>query len=175
MRQQSLDKLTTVALNLERQAVNYDRQHSLPSGLVFDQYLFPQRHNRLADYTAETIETIDELKKAVTASNNDEAAYLIELIENQLEAVIKFLHHPTPDKMPETRTSLYNELHQLKIWEQRLAAMVSQKRQHFYTVKTSNAESELLATEKRLQRCQNAIEKLQHQLPDLEVNHPDSQ
>jgi primosomal replication protein N'' len=172
MKNTTIQKLATLTQTLKRQAKAFDSQYPAQSRMAFDDWLFNHSHRFLMPYFDEIEHNIADLTACAKQQQRDEVEYLSEIVENQLGAIIKLLHNPVSEYKARKTTTLYDELHQLKVWEARLTRLVSEKKHEFFAAgRNANAESRLLATEQRLKRCQDAIQKLQSQLPDLEQNH----
>ena len=166
-----VNKLSALSQTLKIQAQTFDQNNPPRSKMAFDDWVFNHSHRVLTPYFSEIEHNIAELSRCVDLQQVEEVEYLGEIVENQLSAVIKLLHNPVALYQAKPTTTLYDELHQLKVWEARLTTLVSTKRQEFHRFgRTPHAESALLATEQRLLRCQRAIEQLKNKLPEREEN-----
>jgi primosomal replication protein N'' len=176
MKTATLQKLTALTQTLKLQARAFDKQYPAQSRMAFDDWLFNQSHRFLTPYFTEIEHNIAELATCAKQQQLEEVTYISEIVENQLGAVIKLMHHPVTEFNRGSSTTLYDELHQLKVWEARLTRLVAEKKQEYFAAgRNANAETRLLATEQRLKRCQVAIEQLQKKLPNLEKNQEQNQ
>ncbi|MGC9461625.1 primosomal replication protein [Vibrio genomosp. F10] len=175
--------LKPILEQLAHQAAQLDRSRGEHHKPLFDERLF-HCHGRLlvpcVSETQSTFKTIirEEQAKKLTA---DRAEFLSERLLAQISAIQRELSTQGIRKSEPKHSSyyrkpinaLYQELAQHQEWEIRLRDMVIEKQLELSQAPSfhqQQAQQSLLATEQRLQRCQEAKLKIEKQITFREKN-----
>lgn len=167
---QKLEQMKFDAAHLDRQR----GEHHLP---LFDSSLFTCRSRFLTPCVEEATATFsaierEQQQKLLTAQR---AEYLTERLLAQISAIQRELStsHFRKDEPKHSSyyrkpiSQLYQELSQHKEWERRLMDMVLDKHKALEQAagfNRSNAQRAVLQTEQRLERCRQAIIKIEKQI-----------
>lgn len=167
---QNLEQMKFDAAHLDRQR----GEHHLP---LFDSSLFTCRSRLLTPCVDEAIATFDaiEREKAHKLLTTQRAEYLTERLLAQISAIQRELStsHFRKDEPKHSSyyrkpiSQLYQDLSQHKEWERRLMDMVLDKHKALEEAagfNRSHAQQAVLKTEQRLERCRQAIIKIEKQI-----------
>lgn len=178
-----ISQLSTTLDELALQAAAVDRkrgEHHLP---LFDERLFASRSKLLVPCVKETQSTLDSIVREEAAGKLTamRAEYLSEKLLSQISAIQRELATTKIRKQePKHRSyfqkpinELYQHLSQHQDWERRLMEMVRDKElalQYAPPFQQQAAQQDLIATEQRLKRCQEAKLKIENQITYRERN-----
>ncbi|RTZ15657.1 prepilin peptidase [Vibrio aquaticus] len=181
-----MSKIKQLQSTLEELAVNatsLDRQRGEHHLTLFDERLFQCKAKLLVPCVKETQSTLQSLIQEEEAGKltTVRAEYLTERLLAQISAVQRELA-TTKIRKNEPKhkryfqrpiNELYQQLSQHQDWERRLIEMVQGKEmalQYAPPFQQQSAQQELLATEQRLKRCQEAKLKIEKQITYRERN-----
>ncbi|WP_428776055.1 primosomal replication protein PriC [Vibrio sp.] len=179
-----LSQLTARLEQLAQQAAAIDRQRGEQNNPLFDEILFSCRSKLL-------VPCVDEAKSTCAAISRESdagmltaarAEYLTERLLAQISAIqreisTQEIRRREPKQSGYGRkpiNQLYQDLAQHQDWERRLQDMVREKElavEHAAGINKASAQQALLATEKRLQRCQAAKHRIEKQITYRERKH----
>ncbi|EDP59042.1 primosomal replication protein [Vibrio sp. AND4] len=179
----NIKQLSENLTQMSNQAAVLDRQRGEHHVYLFDERLFHCRSRLLTPCVKEANTTLDTIIREqdegkLTALR---AEYLTERLVAQITAIQREISTTKIRKGEIKHRShfrkpinlLYQELAQHQEWARRLREMVLEK-QHAVEVAPSFARAEaqkvLIATEKRLERCEAALLKLENQITHREKN-----
>ncbi|MBU2897840.1 primosomal replication protein [Vibrio hepatarius] len=178
-----LSELSNLLAQLESQAKLKDQKYGEHHQALFDQSLFRCQAKQLHPYVNEAQSTLDRLAAQLKSGTETvhQAHYLSEKLICQIDAIKKELssfqvrqqeHHiPSPKQSDLNR--LYQHLAQHHEWELSLKNMVSQYEQEYRNAtgrEKALASQKLTATQRRLQRCQQAKLKIEKHITYKERN-----
>ncbi len=167
-----LYRFDKLLVSLKTQAQQFDNQNQATLSQAFDKQLFVHTHSKLSGYVSDSQITLQKLKKSNQDNQIAQSTHFAEVLENQINAIVMILKRHQSQNVAMEASSFYDQLNQLKVWEQRLIQMVHQRAHELdHSVNKASAEQQLLLTEQRLRRCQHAITQVHKQLPNLEHNH----
>lgn len=178
-----INVLSDLLVQIESEANHRDQQYGEHHQPLFDQTLFHCQSKRLLPYTEEAKQTFAmlEAQLKIKPYSSSKVQYLSDKLICQLDALKKELssfqvrQRDTTGKGSKRNSldTLYQDLAQHQKWEQQLKAMVSQSEQE-YSQTTGNdkalAFQKLEATQRRLQRCQQAKLRIEKHLTYKERN-----
>ncbi|WP_047045242.1 primosomal replication protein [Vibrio mexicanus] len=168
---------------LAQQAAQLDRQRGEHHQPLFDERLFHCKARLLVPCVQETKATFDTIIREEKANRLTalRAEHLTEQLTAQISAIQRELStqsirqnepkHASYYRKP--ISDLYQELAQHQEWERRLKEMVVEKRyalEQAPAFHQQQAQKALLATEQRLERCQESKLKLEKQITFREKN-----
>lgn len=134
----------------------------------FDKKLFATHSTQLKDYLLEVRENMDKLQHSVELARTDQVAFLAEKLVEQLAALQRELAttdlRKSEKQQPEAE-NFYQKLATHQDYERRLQAMIND-RESQHAVQTTlvgqqKLQREILALEGRLQRCKQALTRLE--------------
>lgn len=166
---------------------------------LFSEHLFRVRSPKFASYVNEVSQRFDELKKHVTLNNNQIIDSLITLLEQQISSIRNAIHsneviHTNIDKIVKEKgvenskqvnqakeslpslNSLYQKLSKHHDFERRLIVMFNERKSISSTFDIDSQEyqksqSEVIAIQHRLVRCQNAISVIEKELRVIQQHY----
>ncbi|MDC5848216.1 primosomal replication protein [Vibrio europaeus] len=181
-----MSKVKQLQSTLEQLAINaaaLDRQRGEHHLALFDERLFRCKAKLLVPCVKETQSTLDSIMREEDAGKLTamRAEYLTERLLAQISAIQRELATTTIRKNEPKHSSyfrkpineLYQHLAQHQDWERRLMEMVREKElalQYAPPFQQQSAQQALMATEQRLQRCQEAKLKIEKQITYRERN-----
>ena len=134
----------------------------------FDKKLFATHSTQLKDYLLEVRANMDKLQRSVEQARAEQVAFLAERLVEQLAALQRELAtkelRKSERQQPEAE-NFYQKLATHQDYERRLQAMIND-RENQHAVQTTLAgqqklQREILALEGRLQRCRQALIRLE--------------
>ncbi|AIJ09390.1 MULTISPECIES: primosomal replication protein PriC [Edwardsiella] len=138
----------------------------------FDRALFLTHGTRLKDYLQETRDNFTALQRAVGAGQRQQVAFLAERLLAQMAALqreqaTQTLRRQEPQRA-ESAGDLYQELARHQDYERRLQTMVRERELRLAACQTlaqqQQIQRELAAMEGRLQRCRQALRRIEKQI-----------
>ena len=134
----------------------------------FDRKLFVTHSTQLKDYLLEVQENMDKLQHCVEQARTDQVAFMAEKLVEQLAALQRELATSElrkKERQPPEAENFYQKLATHQDYERRLQAMIND-RENQHAVQTTLAgqqklQREILALEGRLQRCKQALTRLE--------------
>lgn len=135
----------------------------------FDLQLFHCHTTRLGDYLLEVRQTLEQLKQSVRDNRTDSVAWMAERVVLQMGALQRELATQTlrnGEAKPATvQENLYEKLAETQGFERRLRAMIADRESLLATQETlaqqQHIQRELAALEGRLQRCLQALKRME--------------
>lgn len=134
----------------------------------FDNKLFATHSTQLKDYLAETKANLAQLQHSVKVGKTEQVAFIAEKLVAQIAALTRELatwklRESEPQKpAPE---NLYEKLSTHQDYERRLIAMIADRESQLATQTTFDGQQklqkELAAQEGRLQRCRQALSRIE--------------
>lgn len=154
-----IDELATAIAPLAQQRTSQAR---------FDKKLFTTHSTQLKDYLLEVRANMNKLQYSVEQKRTEQVAFLAEKLVEQLAALQRELAtkelRDGERKQPETE-NFYQKLATHQDYERRLQAMINdrenQHAQQTTLVGQQKLQREILALEGRLQRCRQALNRLE--------------
>lgn len=142
----------------------------------FDQQLFHCHTTRLGDYLQEVQQTLQGLKQSVTDNRAERVAWMAERMVLQMGALQRELATQTlrrNEKVPvQPAENLYEKLAEHQDFERRLRAMIADRESLLAVQETlaqqQQLQRELAALEGRLQRCRQALKRIERQIENRE-------
>ncbi|MEN5016475.1 primosomal replication protein [Erwinia sp. Eh17-17] len=144
----------------------------------FDIQLFHCHTTRLGDYLLEVRQTMAQLKQSVKDNRSESVAWMAERVVLQMSALQRELatqklrsseSRPTP-----VRENLYEKLAEHQDFERRLRAMISDRESLLGVQETlvqqQQLQREVAALEGRLQRCLQALKRIERGIENRERN-----
>ena len=179
----NLKQLAQSLEGISKQAAILDRQRGEHHVPLFDERLFSCRSRLLVPCVKETCATLDSIMREKEQNKLTllRADYLTERLVAQISAIQREISTTRLRKGEIKHSShfrkpinvLYQELAQHQEWARRLRQLVIEK-QIAASASTgfnkTEAQNVLLATEKRLERCEAALLKLENQITYREKN-----
>lgn len=134
----------------------------------FDKTLFATHSTQLKDYLLEVRVNMDKLQHSVEQARTDQVAFLAEKLAGQLAALQRELATKglrKSERQPPAAENFYQKLATHQDYERRLQAMIND-RENQHALQTTLAgqqqlQREILALEGRLQRCKQALTRLE--------------
>lgn len=134
----------------------------------FDRKLFATPSTQLKDYLQEVHVNMDKLQSCVEQARADQVSFLAEKLVEQIAALQRELAtkelRQTEQQQPEAE-NFYQKLATHQDYERRLQAMIndreSQHAQQTTLVGQQKLQREILALEGRLQRCRQALVRIE--------------
>lgn len=145
-------------------------------GARFDHQLFHCHTTRLGDYLLEVRQSMAQLKQSVKDQRTERVAWMAERVVTQMGALQRELATQTLRK-GETRAepvgvNLYEKLTEHQDYERRLRAMVADRESQLATRETlaqqQTLQREIAALEGRLQRCLQALKRIERAIEKKE-------
>ena len=138
----------------------------------FDNQLFHNHSTRLGDYLQEIRQTMAQLKQSVQQNQPDRVAWMAERIVLQMSALQRELATRTLRKNEvrpvSVQENLYEKLTQHQDFERRLRAMIADRESLLAVQETlaqqQKIQRELAALEGRLQRCLQALKRIERNI-----------
>ena len=138
----------------------------------FDHQLFHSHSTRLGDYLQETRKTMEQLKQSVQGHHSERVAWMAERIVSQISALQRELSTRSlrkNDYAPVNKAeNLYEKLAQHQDYERRLRAMIADRESLLSVQETlaqqQKIQKELAALEGRLQRCLQALKRIERSI-----------
>lgn len=178
-----ISQLKSTLEELAVQAANLDRQRGEHHLALFDERLFQCKAKLLVPCVKETQSTLQSIVREDEAGKltTIRAEYLTERLLAQVSAIQRELATTKIRKNEPKHKSyfqkpineLYQHLSQHQDWERRLMEMVRDKElalQYAPPFQQQAAQQDLLTTEQRLKRCQEAKLKIEKQITYRERN-----
>ncbi|MDO6705059.1 primosomal replication protein [Photobacterium sp. 1_MG-2023] len=173
-----LSRLSDLVAQLIPQAEALDHQRGESAKALFDHQLFHCRSHFVMPCIREIQQEIQAMQNEQASGrlHRDRAAYVCERILTQIQAIqremaTKQIREAEPKYQVRPQKSLhqlYDDLAQHQDWERRLAAMVKDKAFALEQVTLADQkqplQQQLLALEGRLQRCQQAMAKIEQHI-----------
>ncbi|WP_406704361.1 primosomal replication protein PriC [Sodalis sp.] len=163
--------ITVLGTRLNDLAVRIEAQgHLVVKQSRFDHLLFSTRGNRLGDYLSENRAALAHLTSAVEQGRTERVAWLAQRLTDQMlalsrELATQNLRQAAPAAAPE---DIYARLAEHQDYERRLLAMI---RDHDSLLAAADdlsrarqLQQEIAALEGRLQRCRQALTRLEYQI-----------
>lgn len=170
-------QLTATLEQLAQQAYELDKQRGDNYKPLFDERLFPCKSKRLFPCVEETQITLESILREEKTGQLDSsrAEYLTDKLVAQISAIQREIattgirraepkHHRY---MQSPLNELQQHLAQHCEWERRLIEMVKEKQRKLHSLppfQRVEAEQDLLTTEQRLKRCQEAKRKIENKI-----------
>lgn len=139
----------------------------------FDRALFMTHGTRLKDYLRETRDNFSALQRAVSADQRQQVAFLAERLLAQMAALQReqatgSLRRQEPVQV-ESSGDRYQELARHQDYERRLQIMMRERELHLTNAchtlaQQQQVQRELAALEGRLQRCRQALRRIEKQI-----------
>lgn len=137
----------------------------------FDHLLFITRGNRLGDYLSESRATLSHLTSAVEQGRIERVAWLAQRLTDQMLALSREL---ATQNLRQERSAVapaedvYARLAEHQNYERRLLAMIrdrdSLRAATDDLARARQLQQEIAALERRLQRCRQALSRLEYQI-----------
>ena len=176
-------QLKSLIEELKQQAASVDRTRGEHHQALFDERLFHCKAHLLIPCVMEAKATFDSIVREQESQRltSQRAQYLTDRLLAQIAAIQREISTVSIRKSePKHRSyyrkpinALYQELAQHQEWERRLMEMVRDKElalQYAPPFQQQSAQQALMATEQRLQRCQEAKLKIEKQITYRERN-----
>lgn len=169
---------------LSKTAAEIDSRRGEQRLPLFDERLFGCRSRYLIPCINETKSTLGSIQREEKAGllTSQRAEYLTQMLVAQIEAVQREVatqrirsNEPRPKgSYRKPISDMYQDLAQHQEWERRLGQMVREQEHavnncHSFT-QQQGLQKTLLTTEKRLQRCKDAMKRLEQQITYREQN-----
>ncbi|MFV0575126.1 MAG: primosomal replication protein [Vibrio sp.] len=171
--------------SLAKQAATRDRYKGEHHQPLFDDHLFKCKARLLVPCVQETQNTFQQIIREQEAQRLTpmRAQHLSQQLIAQLEAIQRELATSSirnneikhSSHYRKAISELYQDLSQHQEWEIRLKDLVLQKQHtldHCSSYQRTQAQQDLIATEKRLERCQEAKLKIEKQITFRERHNP---
>ncbi|MGL9722360.1 primosomal replication protein PriC [Sodalis sp. (in: enterobacteria)] len=162
--------ITVLGTRLNDLAVRIEAQgHPVVKQSRFDHLLFSSRGNRLGDYLSESRATLAHLTSAVEQGRTERVAWLAQRLTDQMLALSRELATQNlRQAAPAAPEDIYARLAEHQDYERRLLAMI---RDHDSLLAAADdlsrarqLQQEIAALEGRLQRCRQALTRLEYQI-----------
>ncbi|AYN27300.1 MULTISPECIES: primosomal replication protein PriC [Buttiauxella] len=134
----------------------------------FDRNLFSTHSTQLKDYLSEVQANLAQLQLSVKVGKADQVAYLAEKLVAQIAALqreLATLQMRKNDPQPPVVENLYEKLSTHQDYERRLQTMISDRDSQLAIQTTlvgqQKIQKEIAALEGRLQRCRQAITRIE--------------
>lgn len=142
----------------------------------FDHQLFHGHSTRLGDYLQEVQQTMLQLQQSVQDNRADRVAWMAERVVLQMGALQRELATQTlraSEARPVVeKENLYEKLSQHQEFERRLHAMIADRESLLVMQETQeqqrHLQRELAALEGRLQRCRQALKRIERSIENRE-------
>ncbi|MTD27073.1 primosomal replication protein PriC [Erwinia sorbitola] len=142
----------------------------------FDIKLFHCHTTRLGDYLLEIRQTLEQLKQSVKDNRTESVAWMAERVVMQMSALQRELATQTmrsnESRAAPVKENLYEKLAEHQGFERRLRAMISDRESLLATQETlaqqQQLQRELAALEGRLQRCLQALKRIERGIENRE-------
>ena len=162
-------------LNQLAQAVE-PHSHTRTAQARFDEQLFHCRATRLGDYLTEIRQSLAQLKLSVNGGRPERVAWMAERVVLQMgalqrELATQMLRKNEARSKPASE-NLYEKLATHQEYERRLRAMVADRESLLAACDTfaqqQTLQREIAAFEGRVQRCQQAVKRIERAIEKLE-------
>ncbi|MUL15985.1 primosomal replication protein [Aliivibrio fischeri] len=176
-----MTNFTSIEIMLEqlgKTAAEIDRRRGEQRLPLFDERLFGCRSRYLVPCINEAKATLGSIQREEKTNilTTQRAEYLTQMLVAQIEAIQREVatqrirsNEPRPKgSYKKPISDMYQDLAQHQEWERRLAQMVNDQElainQCYSFSQQQDLQQKLLATEKRLQRCKEAMIRLEQQI-----------
>lgn len=163
---------------LSKTAAEIDRRRGEQRLPLFDERLFGCRSRYLIPCINETKATLESIQREEKANilTTQRAEYLTQMLVAQIEAIQREVatqrirsNEPRPKgSYKKPISDMYQDLAQHQEWERRLSQMTREQESAVNNCHSFSQQQELqrtlLTTEKRLQRCKEAMKRLEQQI-----------
>lgn len=169
-----LQQLDTQLAQLARAVEPHANQRTAKAR--FDHQLFHGHSTRLGDYLLEVQQTMTQLKQSVQDNRAERVAWMAERVVLQMGALQRELATQTlrsreAEPVVE-KENLYEKLSQHQDFERRLRAMIADRESLLAIQETlaqqQQLQRELAALEGRLQRCMQALKRIERSIENRE-------
>lgn len=142
----------------------------------FDRQLFHCHTTRLGDYLLEVRQTFEQLKQSVKDNRTERVAWMAERVVLQMSALqrelaTQKLRNNEPRTVP-VKENLYEKLAEHQDFERRLRAMIGDRESLLSAQETlaqqQQLQREIAALEGRLQRCLQALKRIERGIENRE-------
>lgn len=142
----------------------------------FDIKLFHCRTTRLGDYLLEVRQTLEQLKQCVRDNRTEGVAWMAERVVLQMSALQRELATQTlrssESRAAPVKENLYEKLAEHQDFERRLRAMIADRESLLAVQETlaqqQQLQREVAALEGRLQRCLQALKRIERGIENRE-------
>lgn len=142
----------------------------------FDDQLFYAHSTRLGDYLDEIRKSMVLLRQSVADQRTERVAFMAERVVMQMSALQRELATQTLRKAEErpvpVAENLYEKLAKHQDYERRLRAMIADRESQLNTcsrlVEQQNLQRDIAAQEGRLQRCLQALKRIERAIEKRE-------
>ncbi|KQN54423.1 primosomal replication protein PriC [Erwinia sp. Leaf53] len=142
----------------------------------FDEQLFHSHSTRLGDYLAEIRQTLAQLKQSVQDGRAERVAWMAERVVLQMSALQRELATMSlrgKETAPvNVKENLYEKLSEHQGYERRLRGMIADRESLLATQETlaqqQQLQREVAALEGRLQRCLQALKRIERAIENRE-------
>ncbi|WP_160142730.1 primosomal replication protein PriC [secondary endosymbiont of Ctenarytaina eucalypti] len=163
--------LTVLSAHLNNLGIRLETQgQHVAKKSCFDHLLFATRSNRLSDYMSESRTTLSRLSRAVEIGQADRVRWLSQRLIDQMSALSRqlTLNNISQNPSSDAEEDIYALLAKHQNYERRLQAMIRDRYSLCSTendhVNACRLQKEIAALGGRLQRCQEALTRVEYQI-----------